>query len=330
MSCCRRDFLKTSLGCGAYTSLFLAGLSSFDRNAFAKPQTKQVVHTEPFARIEKISDGIWAIISTPQNGPQTMSNGGIIAGKDGVLLIEGFVSAEGAAWQHRMAKELTGKNPTHAVITHYHFDHSNGLSGYMNQGKGPKIIATQTTRNELISFHKNNIGELEEGESAIHLENKILLPDMIIPDGAKSFTLDLGGKVVEFTCRHGHTKSDLTIELIDPAITFCGDLFFNRMFPYYGDATPSILGTTCQSLLNDTNKTIVPGHGPIANKDDIKKYLGLLGHVEEAARKAIKKELSPEQAWQEFSIPKSLGEWSLFRPDVSKFAFMAWEKELKN
>ena len=44
----------------------------------------------------QIADGVWAVISTPLNGARaTVSNGGLIAGKNGVLAIEGFQTPEG-------------------------------------------------------------------------------------------------------------------------------------------------------------------------------------------------------------------------------------------
>ena len=50
-----------------------------------------VVAREPFGNLEKVADGVWALISTPLGGNNTtVSNGGIIAGKSGVLAIEGF------------------------------------------------------------------------------------------------------------------------------------------------------------------------------------------------------------------------------------------------
>ena len=53
--------------------------------------------------------------------------------------------------------------------------------------------------------------------------------------------LDVGGRKVHLHPRAGHTASDLTIELQDPSVVFCGDLVWNAMFPNYVDATPSRL-----------------------------------------------------------------------------------------
>ena len=61
------------------------------RALWANQPLGEVVAREPFGNLEKIADGVWAMISTPLNGDRTtLSNGGIIAGRNAVLAIEGF------------------------------------------------------------------------------------------------------------------------------------------------------------------------------------------------------------------------------------------------
>src|SRR3989449_9519710 len=61
-----------------------------------------------FASVRKIGNGLYATISDPSKGNTTICNGGVLAGKDGALLIEGFTTPAGAAFQ----KEALGKgNP---------------------------------------------------------------------------------------------------------------------------------------------------------------------------------------------------------------------------
>src|SRR5690242_21694624 len=102
---------------------------------------RRQVQQSSFAIVEQIVDGVWAIISTPNSGTPdartTLCNGGIIAGKDAVLMIEGFYTPAGATWAAQQCKAVTGKDPTHIALTHFHQDHSNGVAGYF--GNGAKI-----------------------------------------------------------------------------------------------------------------------------------------------------------------------------------------------
>jgi hypothetical protein len=57
--------------------------------------------------------------------------------------------------------------------------------------------------------------------------------------------------------------------------------------------------------------------------------VALLADVGDAARRAVGKGTPAAEAWKSYEIPESLGSWALFRPDVTRFAFEAWERELK-
>src|SRR5579863_8236836 len=59
-----------------------------------------------FASVRKIGDGLYATISDTSKGLQTMCNGGFLYGKEVALLIEGFVSSAGAAFQYETLRTL--------------------------------------------------------------------------------------------------------------------------------------------------------------------------------------------------------------------------------
>ncbi len=325
----RRGFVNTCLGCGAYVSLALAAGDSFTRRAFASQLEGEPVTTEPWARVEKLADGLWAIISTPWDGEsKTVSNGGIIAGRDGVMVIEGFNTFEGGKWASEMAHKLTGRAPTHVVLTHLHGDHSNGLSGYLaSNGDRPQIITTDVTRTMLAERSAEQQPDAKAGETT-QLRNTITLPDALVSAEAET-RIDLGGKIVRLVPRAGHSPSDLTIELESPNVIWCGDLVFNGTFPYYGDALPSKLSASCKAMITDKSARYVPGHGSVASHADLMPYIEMLDHVGDAAKRAFEKGTPASDAWQAYEIPARLGEYRRFRPDVYRFAFVAWERELK-
>ena len=150
----RRDFVARSGTCAAHLALAAAVAPDALRTAWAQTPLGAVVAREPFGSLEQVADGIWALISTPLGGDRTtLSNGGIIAGRSGVVAIEGFNQPAGAAWLGAKARELTGRWPTHVVVTHYHADHANGVAGYLSpdgtNGK-PAVRTTERTRELVI------------------------------------------------------------------------------------------------------------------------------------------------------------------------------------
>jgi hypothetical protein len=115
----RRDFLAEAGSCAAHLALAASLSPLMVRTAWAAAPRGAVVAREPWGRLEKVADGVWALISAPLSGDRTtLSNGGIIAGRNGVMAIEGLFTTHGARWMASQARQLTGRWPTHVVLTH--------------------------------------------------------------------------------------------------------------------------------------------------------------------------------------------------------------------
>jgi glyoxylase-like metal-dependent hydrolase (beta-lactamase superfamily II) len=318
MTLSRRAFLHESGSCAAHLALAAQFMPQLTRHLWTSASAS-VVAREPFGNLEKIADGVWALISTPLNNDRTtVSNGGIIAGRSGVLAIEGFNQPQGAVWLAEKARELTGRWPTHVVLTHYHADHANGVAGYFTNDAHPAVRATDRTKTLV----------LERNQPA-NAERTAALRDVLILGAAAPTTLDLGGRSVRIVPRLGHTESDLSLELDDPAITFCGDLVWNAMFPNFVDAIPTKLAVSARALRRTRDTIYVPGHGPLAREAEFDRYMTMLDEVERAARKAHADGVAPATAGGNFSLPTSLGEWALFNKIFYQRAFEAWDRELR-
>lgn len=321
MGCSRREFVQRSIGCAGYLAFGLSLAPRSIRQAFARESRGgKIVAEEKFGRLEEISDGVWGLISTPfgEGGPftETVCNGGIIGGKEGVLVIEAFFTEEGARWISEQSVRLTGKKPTHVAVTHHHADHSQGLGGFSSSEDEEGSLQTHAT------------GKMRQLIKRSATRRRPTLPEATIEQG-RGKRIDLGGKVVNLVPRQGHTPSDVTVELEDPHVIWGGDLLWNGMFPNYLDAIPSKLSSQVQEILKESDALFVPGHGDAGKADRFAPYRGLLEEVESAARRAFEKGVSFREAADEFKLPKSLESWTVFAPDLFARAFSAWERELK-
>ncbi len=288
------------------------------RAAWARAISGSLVTGEPFGRLEKIADGVWALVSTPLTGDSTtVSNGGIIAGRNGVLAIEGFNTPKGARWLSDQALSLTGKRPTHVAVTHYHADHANGVAGYLDGGEHPMIHATARTRDDVVSRNK----PADEPRAAAIGGAQLI-------DATNTQSLDLGGRMVRIIPRDGHTASDITLELEEPSIVFAGDLVWNAMFPNFVDATPTKLAQSVKALRRSRDTMYVPGHGSLAKDADVVRYQAMLDEVEAGARAARAKGMTAAEGAAQFALPASLGEWFLFNKVFFERAFAAWYREM--
>jgi len=314
----RRAFLTQSTSCAAHLALAAVAAPSLLRARWARAPVGPVVAREPFGNLEKVADGIWALISTPLSGDRTtLANGGLIAGADGVLAIEGFFQPAGATWLAGKARELTGRWPTHVVLTHYHADHANGVAGYEVEGASPTIHATETTRGDVLTRNT----PADDARSTA-------LADVTRIDETTPATLDLGGRTVRVIPRLGHTNSDVSLELDDPSVVFCGDLFWNAMFPNFVDAIPTKLAAAVRAVRRERDTIYVPGHGAVARVAEYDRYVAMLDAVEAGARQAHGKGQSAADAAAAFTLPESLGEWMLFNKAFFERAFTAWYREL--
>jgi glyoxylase-like metal-dependent hydrolase (beta-lactamase superfamily II) len=314
----RRDFLSNSGSCAAHLALAAAVSPELLRRLWANVPAERIVAAEPFGSLERIADGVWALISTPLNGDRTtISNGGIVAGKDGVLAIEGFNQPEGARWLATQAKTLTGRWPTHVVVTHYHADHANGVAGYSAGDVRSDVRITGVTRDLVLT--RNQPSDAARTE-AINVATAL--------DGDAPTSIDLGGRSVRVIPRAGHTASDVTLEIEEPSIVFCGDLVWNGMFPNYVDAVPSELARSVAAVRRSRSTTYVPGHGSVANDADFTRYQSMIAEVEAAARQAHASGAPAEVAGAAFKLSPSLGEWVLFNKVFFERAFAAWYREL--
>lgn len=318
MAITRREFLAQSGSCAAHLAMVAAALPAAANLGWPGAPVGSVVAREPFGSLEKIADGVWALVSTPLSGDRTtLSNGGIVAGSRAVLAIEGFNQPQGALWLAGKARELTGRWPTHVALTHYHSDHANGVAGYFGGADHPALRATQRTR-ELV---------LERNQPA-DAARAAALGDAVLLSPTDVTTLDLGGRAARLVPRLGHTESDVSVELDQPDVVFCGDLFWNAMFPNFVDAIPTKLSSSVRALRRSTDTIYVPGHGAVGRTADYDRYVKMLDDVELSARKARSAGVPAADAARGFTLPSSLGEWTLFGATFYQRAFEAWYRDL--
>jgi glyoxylase-like metal-dependent hydrolase (beta-lactamase superfamily II) len=331
----RRDFLKTTSACGAHLAMMAAPFPATARALWSLRSRGQIVAQESFGRLESMGEGLWAFISTPLGGDYTtVCNGGIIAGQEGILVVEAFQTPEGSRWIAEKARELAGKWPTHVLVTHYHSDHSDGVEGFFTDGsrdgtpdspqsppvqgtREPTIHTTETTRDL-----KTSVLRAEAPESL-----RRLWADVVLVSEMEPGTIDLGARTVRLDPRRGHTASDVTVMLPDEGITWCGDLVWNGMFPNYMDAIPSRLSNSVRALQALDHGVYVPGHGPLAGAEDFARYVAVIDGLEQTARTARREGWTAEEAAARHRIADDLGQWTLFNPSYFQRAVEAWMKE---
>jgi glyoxylase-like metal-dependent hydrolase (beta-lactamase superfamily II) len=267
---------------------------------------------EPWGALEAVGENVWAMLSTPLADRTTLCNGGLIAGRDGVLLVEAFGSDAGARWMRERARALTRREPSQVLLTHYHGDHTGGLTGAREAGA--ELWCTARTRDDVIERNQN---------APVHL----LGDAMLVPDGGER-VLDLGGRRVRLIAMDGHTASDAVAVVEDAGVVFTGDLVWYGMFPNFVDARPSRLTQSVRRLRALDARVYVSGHGVATDAAGVDAFIDLLDLVERAAREAQAAGLSAAAAAATFRMPAAMADWTLFSPRYFERALGAWIQEI--
>ena len=201
-------------------------------------------------------------------------NIGVSAGEDGVFVIDNQFAPLTARILAAI-KAISDKPVRMLINTHWHFDHTGGNENF---GKtGVVIVAQDNVRKRLatktpIEFFKSAYGPTPAAG----------LPVITFKD---TVTFHLNGD--EATALHvpnAHTDGDAIIYFRTANVVHMGDTYFNGLYPFIDTGTGgSIKGMIAAAdrvlkITDDTSK-IIPGHGPLSSKAELKAYRDMLVKV---------------------------------------------------
>jgi glyoxylase-like metal-dependent hydrolase (beta-lactamase superfamily II) len=362
----RRQFIAGSTSAGAL--LAATNYLPFRLPFLGKaPQDPRIGATplvdKGFASVRKIGNGLYATISDTSKGLQTMCNGGFLVGKDGALLVEGFVSPAGAAFQIETVKSISQVPIKGALDTHYHFDHSMGNSVYGAHGiplwahaatakriysqYGPwqtmeknavtapleKMLAN--AKSELAKKHLQ--GDLATLENLYAMVNasQLSLPNHPIDPAKGPMKLDLGGLTAVIEYYPGHSGTDMIVRVPDQNVVYAGDLLFNGIFPVAFDEQATVSGwrSTLKTFASwDKDTIFVPGHGQLCGQEGIAMFRSTFDDIEEQAMKLYKAGVPVDEAQHQYVIPEKFSKLSPFTwgfsigPTIQKM-YAEWDKK---
>ena len=101
-------------------------------------------------KLEQLAPGVWAAIQNDNYG-HAICNAGIIDLGDKTVVFDPFMTPEAARDLKKVAVELTGRDVTLVINSHYHNDHIRGNQVFVPQAN---IISTEWTRNKMVPSEK--------------------------------------------------------------------------------------------------------------------------------------------------------------------------------
>jgi len=179
---------------------------------------------------------------------------------------------------------LSSKPVRFVVNTHWHGDHTGGNA--ILGAEGAVIVAQDNVRKRMSTEQFNAFIKRRSPPSPA-----IALPIVTFAEGVRFY---LDGEDIEVThIGPGHTDGDSTVWFHKANVIHMGDNFFNGMYPAIdGDAGGSLDGmvTALEGVLGriDDQTKVIPGHGPLGTKADLKRFHDMLATVRDRVRQAIR------------------------------------------
>jgi cyclase len=248
-------------------SIFFASISNI--HAADNDKFKDVV-----IKTIEVRDGIYMLMGAG-------GNIGVSVGEDGVFLIDDQFAPLTEKITAAVAK-LSDMPIKFLINTHWHGDHTGGNE---NLGK----------ENVLIVAHDNvharmSVDTLNAFGSTTPASPKAALPVITFNDTV-TFRLN-GHEIRAFHQSNAHTDGDSIIQFKEANVLHMGDVFFNGFYPFIDTSSEGSIDGVIRTvehilgMVNDKTK-IIPGHGQLADKKALKKYLEIMTTIRSRMQKLI-------------------------------------------
>ncbi|NND89061.1 MAG: MBL fold metallo-hydrolase [Flavobacteriaceae bacterium] len=302
-------------------SLFVSICGVAQKKESSKEAT-QIKAKEQFKNISLVKDSIYVLKNRG-------GNIGLSIGKDGIYMIDS--QFENISEENLEAIRLLSDKPIRLLVnTHHHGDHTGGNDAF--KMTGAMVIAHDNVTNRLQRSKKQQAGskrneqleaarekirekvskaELEAdpkkyermaeeaaGDLTSYMEDVANVPTITFE---KALEFNFNEKIDLIHVQRAHTDGDVIVHFTESNVIHTGDVFFAGRYPYIdlnsrGSVDGAITALGVIANLADEQTLIIPGHGDISTKQDVKASLGMLRYLRDTvAFEMAKKKRSKEE-----------------------------------
>jgi cyclase len=217
-------------------------------------------------------------------------NIGVLVGKEGTLMIDNQFGP--------LSNKINGAIKTVSpgeirflINTHIHGDHSGGNENFKRMGA--TIVAHDMVRERM---GKEQV--IKSRNMTFPPREKDALPVITFSD---KLNFHLNDEDIEIThLGLGHTDGDVIVHFKNANVFHMGDAFVRYGYPFIdassGGSFTGFLTTLDKAMaMMDDNSKVIPGHGELATKADIKILRDKLVDIRDQVAAALKKGKKPEE-----------------------------------
>lgn len=267
------------------------------------------------AELTKLAENVYSYVGVKDSSPSHSfaANAGIVIGKDGVLVVDTLISAKEGERFLADIRKVTSKPIKYVVNTHTHLDHAFGNCVFAKQGA--TVISHLADRKMLKAQGEGTLKNI--GMFGLKPEEmtgtEIGLPALSF---AERMTVDLGDETVELLrVAPSHTEGSIIVSVPSKKLLFAGDILFTDFHPFMADGDLAGWTKTLDFLMTmEEDVRIVPGHGPLSSKKDVKDMKDYLLLFDKKAKELAAKSNDADAVAAELKniLPKrSMADWMI-------------------
>jgi glyoxylase-like metal-dependent hydrolase (beta-lactamase superfamily II) len=211
-------------------------------------------------------------------------NIGLLTGSDGTLMIDDQYAPLSAKISDAI-KTISPNSVRFLINTHIHGDHTGGNDNFSKQGI--TIVAHDQVRERMLTEQVN-----KRLNRTTPPRDKAALPLVTFAD---KLNLHLNDEEIELIhLDRGHTDGDVAIYFKKANVIHTGDAFVRYGYPFIDESSGGTINGFVSSLdkilslINDQTK-VIPGHGEVATKGDVKILRDQIVDIRDQVSKALKK-----------------------------------------
>lgn len=202
-------------------------------------------------------------------------NIGVSAGEDGILIVD--TQFDNMAAPITDALNALNKGSLKFIVnTHFHGDHTGGNKAL---GQAVPVVAHANVRTRMA-------GDRDLSDAAFRNS----LPSVTYDQQA---SIHMNGEEIRLVhLQPGHTDTDTLVHFTRSNVFHTGDQFTNGMYPFIdlaggGDVEGYLKNVAHMVSVIPDNAKIIPGHGPLATKQDLITFQEVLTETVDIIRKGI-------------------------------------------
>ena len=233
----------------------------------------------PALTIDEVADGLYMIVGAGGNVAVRVTN-------EGVIVVDDKFEQNYDEIIERIG-EVTNQPVKYVLNTHHHGDHSGGNIHFLDNAQ---VIGHENVRANII--RRNQAGP----------------PPIVFSESAAVY---LGGAQAQaHHVGRGHTNGDSVILFPDLGVLHTGDLVIggSPFMDYANGGSGAEWSQTVNNILELDFDTVIPGHGPVMTKDQVREFRDKLETLIERGNALVSEGVSQDEFVEQLEL-EDLG-WS--------------------